>query len=79
MLDPSLFVYLAIQVVVTYAIYKIIKHVRIESKFARFVTILAIASTTAITSIGPIGLILGLPSIVITSALVSILLDNKVN
>lgn len=71
--------YLAIQCGMGYFFLYLARNGHLKSPLTRFLAIVGMASTAAITNLGPIGLILGLPSIVVTSLIVTLALTPKEN
>jgi hypothetical protein len=62
-----------------YGTYRLMALGRLDSFWSRALAILAISSATTLSSVGPLGLILGGPSIVLSSILVALLLKPKEN
>jgi len=68
--------YIALQIVTLFTVYKFSKTQLSHSRLARFVGILLIGFTSTLSCVGGLGAVLGAPSIVISAILVSLLLDK---
>lgn len=77
MIDWVLLVYLTFQVLTAYGVYSLLQKDQINTRFKRGLAIFMVGATTTLSSVGPLGLILGLPSIVVTSIVMALLLHRR--
>lgn len=68
-IDWMLVAYASLQVLNACVIYNLVKASKIKSRLGLGFAAFTIAATTTLTSVGPLGLILGLPSIAISAIL----------
>ena len=70
--------FLVLQVVVPFGIYKLVSLGRIETKFEFWLACLSLAISSTLVNVGVLGLILGGPSILVSTGLTAMLLfKNK--
>lgn len=68
--------YLILAIATNVTIYELVKRGLCQTRNRRFFAILAICVTSTLTMVGPLGLILGGPSILLSATLASRLLDK---
>lgn len=72
-------VFVVLQVVVPFGIYKLVSLGRIETKFEFWLACLSITVCSTLINVGVLGLILGGPSVLVSTALTALLLFKNKN
>ncbi len=66
--------YLGMQILANYTTYRVIKTLGVKTRLGLFLASLTLGATATLTSLGPIGLILGGPSIVVAAISMSLVI-----